>query len=75
MSTFSFLLVSLDDHTSPLGIDDEEFNITVIVLTMIAAVALVSFIGVLIGVILITRRLKTVKAIKGQTYKKSTTRP
>ncbi len=39
-----------------MGIDGEEFNITVIVLTMIAAVALVSFIGVFIGVVILIAR-------------------
>ncbi len=62
-------------HNSPIGIDDMEYNATVIVLTLVAAVALISFIGIFIGLILITRRLKTMKAIKGHIYKKPTARP
>lgn len=38
---------------------------TIIVLTLLAAISLVSFIGVVIILIVINRRLKTVKAIRG----------
>ena len=64
------IIVQLTNDTEPLGIGEGEFKATVIVLTVIAAISLVSFISVFIGVILITRRLKTIKAIKGQSYKR-----
>lgn len=68
-------VTSSERHSSAsaLGINESEFNATVIVLTTIAAVGLVSFIGVFVGLILLTRRLKTIKAIKGQSYKRSAT--
>ena len=61
----------MNHSKSLLGIDEAEYNATIVVLTLIAAIALVSFIGVFIGVILITRRLKTIKAIRGQNHKRS----
>ena len=74
-----FIILFIIHAVQPVSDESFEFEThltaTVIVMTLLAAVTLVSFIGVVIILVIINRRLKTAKTIRGTPTKSTNKGP